>query len=62
MAFTSPTSNSGFKAPSAILKGEFGLVADENFTPTFSGKRQLILAFTTATMRWLRLQTLSWSA
>ena len=38
MAFTSPTSNSGFKAPSAILKGEFGLVADENFTPTFSGK------------------------
>lgn len=38
MAFTSPTSNSGFKAPSAILKSEFGLVADENFTPTFSGK------------------------
>ena len=25
MAFTSPTSNSGFKAPSAILKGEFDL-------------------------------------
>lgn len=38
MAFTSPTSNSGFKAPSAILKGEFGLVADVDFTPTFSGK------------------------
>lgn len=38
MAFTSPTSNSGFKAPSAILKGEFGLVADKDFTPTFSGK------------------------
>ena len=38
MAFTSPTSNSGFKAPSAILKGEFGLVADRDFTPTFSGK------------------------
>ena len=38
MAFTSPTSNSGFKAPSAILKGEFGLIADTDFTPTFSGK------------------------
>lgn len=38
MAFTAPTSNSGFKAPSAILKGEFGLVADTDFTPTFSGK------------------------
>ncbi|MEE9315457.1 MAG: phosphate/phosphite/phosphonate ABC transporter substrate-binding protein [Rhizobiaceae bacterium] len=38
MAFTSPTSNSGFKAPSAILKGEFGLKAEADFTPTFSGK------------------------
>lgn len=38
MAFTSPTSNSGFKAPSAILKGEFGLVAEVDFTPVFSGK------------------------
>jgi phosphonate transport system substrate-binding protein len=38
MAFTSPTSNSGFKAPSAILKGEFGLVAETDFTPVFSGK------------------------
>ncbi len=38
MAFTSPTSNSGFKAPSAILKGEFGLIAETDFTPTFSGK------------------------
>mgnify|MGYP005742493287 FL=1 len=38
MAFTSPTSNSGFKAPSAILKGEFGLIAEKDFTPTFSGK------------------------
>ncbi len=38
MAFTSPTSNSGFKAPSAILKGEFGLKAEVDFTPTFSGK------------------------
>ncbi|WP_322096677.1 phosphate/phosphite/phosphonate ABC transporter substrate-binding protein [Pelagibius sp.] len=38
LAFTSPTSNSGFKAPSAILKGEFGLVAEQDFDTTFSGK------------------------
>ncbi|WP_187429871.1 putative phosphite transport system-binding protein PtxB [Roseobacter fucihabitans] len=38
MAFTSPTSNSGFKAPSAILKAEFGLEAEKNFEPVYSGK------------------------
>ena len=38
LAFTSPTSNSGFKAPSAILKGEFGLEKDKDFKATFSGK------------------------
>lgn len=38
LAFTSPTSNSGFKAPSAILKSSFGLVADQDFKTTFSGK------------------------
>jgi hypothetical protein len=27
-----------FKAPSAILKGEFGLVAEVDFTPAYSGK------------------------
>lgn len=37
LAFTSPTSNSGFKAPSALLKGEFGMIADEDFDTTFSG-------------------------
>ena len=37
MAFTSPTSNSGFKAPSALLESEFGLVPDEDFTTDFSG-------------------------
>ncbi len=37
LAFTSETSNSGFKAPSAILKGEFGMVAGEDFDTTFSG-------------------------
>jgi phosphonate transport system substrate-binding protein len=38
LTFTSETSNSGFKAPSAILKGEFGLVAGEDFDTSFSGK------------------------
>ena len=38
LAFTSPTSNSGFKAPSAILKGEFGLVANKDYKTVFSGK------------------------
>ena len=38
LAFTSPTSNSGFKAPSALLKSEFGLVAEKDFDTTFSGK------------------------
>lgn len=38
VAFTSPTSNSGFKAPSALLKSEFGLEAEKDFTAEFSGK------------------------
>jgi len=38
LAFTAPTSNSGFKAPSAILKADFNLEADRDFTPVFSGK------------------------
>jgi phosphonate transport system substrate-binding protein len=38
LAFTSPTSNSGFKAPSALLKSEFDMVAERDFTPTYSGK------------------------
>ncbi|QQK64002.1 phosphate/phosphite/phosphonate ABC transporter substrate-binding protein [Cobetia sp. cqz5-12] len=38
MAFTSETSNSGFKAPSAILKADYGMVAGTDFTPVFSGK------------------------
>jgi phosphonate transport system substrate-binding protein len=37
LAFTSPTSNSGFKAPSALMKGEFGMIADQDFNTTFSG-------------------------
>jgi phosphonate transport system substrate-binding protein len=38
LAFTSPTSNSGYKAPSAILKADFNLEAERDFTPVFSGK------------------------
>jgi phosphonate transport system substrate-binding protein len=38
VAFTSPTSNSGFKAPSAILQADFNLEANRDFTPVFSGK------------------------
>lgn len=38
LAFTSPTSNSGFKAPSAILKADFQMEAERDFEPTFSGK------------------------
>lgn len=38
LAFTSQTSNSGFKAPSAILKADYGMVAGEDFEPVFSGK------------------------
>jgi phosphonate transport system substrate-binding protein len=38
LAFTSKTSNSGFKAPSALLKSEFGLEAGKDFEVAFSGK------------------------
>jgi len=38
VAFTEPTSNSGYKAPSAILKSDFGLEAGRDFTAVFSGK------------------------
>jgi phosphonate transport system substrate-binding protein len=37
MAFTQETSNSGFKAPSALLKSEFGMEAGTDFEPVFSG-------------------------
>ena len=38
LTFTSPTSNSGFKAPSVLLESEFGLVAGRDFEPVFSGR------------------------
>jgi phosphonate transport system substrate-binding protein len=38
LAFTAETSNSGFKAPSALLKSEFGLEAGTDYEAAFSGK------------------------
>jgi phosphonate transport system substrate-binding protein len=38
LAFTAPTSNSGFKAPSALLASEFNLEAKRDYEPVFSGK------------------------
>ncbi len=38
MTFTSPTSNSGNKAPSALMKSDFGLIKDQDFKTNFSGK------------------------
>src|SRR5271169_1042465 len=38
VAFTDQTSNSGYKAPLAILKSDFNLEPDRDFTVVFSGK------------------------
>jgi phosphonate transport system substrate-binding protein len=38
IAFTDGTSNSGFKAPSAILKADFNLESKRDYEPVFSGK------------------------
>lgn len=38
LAFTAETSNSGFKAPSALLKSEYQLEAGKDYTVAFSGK------------------------
>jgi len=38
LAFTSPTSNSGFKAPSAILKSDYDMIPERDFEPVYSGK------------------------
>lgn len=37
MAFTSETSNSGFKAPSALMAATYNMEAGRDFTPAFSG-------------------------
>jgi phosphonate transport system substrate-binding protein len=38
MAFTAETSNSGFKAPSALLRDQFNLESGKDYQPAFSGK------------------------
>ena len=38
IAFTDPNSNSGFKAPSALLRAKYGLEAGRDFKSAFSGK------------------------
>ncbi|THU02608.1 phosphate/phosphite/phosphonate ABC transporter substrate-binding protein [Lampropedia puyangensis] len=38
LAFTSETSNSGYKAPSALLREEFKMEAGKDYEPVFSGK------------------------
>ncbi|MHB2267564.1 phosphate/phosphite/phosphonate ABC transporter substrate-binding protein [Aliihoeflea sp. PC F10.4] len=37
IAFTSETSNSGFKAPQALLESEYNMVVETDFSPAFSG-------------------------
>lgn len=38
IAFTAESSNSGFKAPSALLQRQFGMVAGRDFRTAFSGR------------------------
>lgn len=38
LAFTAETSNSGFKAPSALLRDQFKMEAGKDYKPVFSGK------------------------
>ena len=38
VAFTAETSNSGYKAPSALLRDTYKLEANRDFTPVFSGR------------------------
>lgn len=38
IAFTSQTSNSGYKAPSALLASAYNMQADKDYKPAFSGK------------------------
>jgi phosphonate transport system substrate-binding protein len=40
VAFTSPTSNSGFKAPSVLLRTEFGLEAGRDYVALFAGRHE----------------------
>jgi len=38
LTHTSQTSNSGFKAPTALMKAEFGMISGEDYDTEFSGK------------------------
>jgi phosphonate transport system substrate-binding protein len=38
LAFTSETSNSGYKAPAALLRDKYKMVSGKDYTPVFSGK------------------------
>jgi phosphonate transport system substrate-binding protein len=40
LAFASPTSNSGFKVPSVILRSEFGLEAERDYTAVFANRHE----------------------
>src|SRR5215510_1094192 len=40
LTFTSPTSNSGFKEPSVLLRKEFALEAGRDYTSEFSGRHE----------------------
>lgn len=40
LAFTSQTSNSGFKAPSALLQAEFDMIEGRDFEAVFSGSHE----------------------
>ena len=60
LTFTSETSNSGFKAPSALLKGEFDMIANEDFDTSFSGAHDnSVLGVATRIISLLRSPTRS---
>lgn len=40
LAFASPTSNSGFKVPSVLLRSEFGLEANRDYNVVFAGRHE----------------------
>jgi phosphonate transport system substrate-binding protein len=40
LAFTSPTSNSGFKVPSVLLRNKFGFEAPRDYTAVFAGRHE----------------------
>jgi phosphonate transport system substrate-binding protein len=40
LAFTSPTSNSGFKVPSVLLRTKFGFEAPRDYTAVFAGRHE----------------------